>query len=146
MATRLGWIVEGLRTGIVTTPYPHRDDPTATDGLRTRPLLRPERCLASAGCEACVQICLPHALALEPHSEPSTTSGSADRPNLAMQTLWLDLGRCIGCGLCAAACPANALVMANDAELAAQEPPALRQAAPLASADRGVGAVPRGGE
>lgn len=134
MATRLGWIVEGLRTGIVTTPYPKQHDPTATDGLRTRPLLRPERCIAASGCDACVQVCLPHALTLEPWSETPATSGPADSPTspaAATQALWLDLGRCIGCGLCAAVCPADALVMANDTELAAQEQHALRQAAPL---------------
>lgn len=131
MATRLGWVIEGLRTGIVTTPYPKRYDLQATEGIRTRPLLRPERCAAASGCEACVRVCLPCALALESWSGVAAATVETAVPGGATPVLWLDLGRCIGCGLCAATCPEDALVMSTDAELATHEQQALQQAAPL---------------
>jgi NADH dehydrogenase (ubiquinone) Fe-S protein 8 len=116
---RIGWVIEGFRTGIVTTRYPARPDPSAAS-LRVRPALFVERCQAAAGCDACVQVCLPNALALE--RPESTSSVSAARLSFT-----LDVGRCIGCGLCAESCPADALMMISDGELAARTPAALLQ-------------------
>src|SRR5690348_10038138 len=109
---RLGWVIEGLRTGVVTTRYPARPDASA-DTLRIRPLLFAERCQAAAGCDACIHACLPQALALE-QSE-------------GRQALTLDLGRCIGCDLCATVCPEDAITMISDVELAVRAPEGLRQ-------------------
>ncbi len=117
---RFGWVLEGLRTGVVTTRYPARPDSTSAH-LRIRPLLFVERCQAAAGCDACIHACLPQALALE-----------QSQGRLA---LMLDLGRCIGCGLCAATCPDDAIKMTSDVELAVHSPDALLQTAQL-DADR----------
>ena len=116
MATRLIWVIEGLRGGIVTTRYPKRPDPVAIAGVRTRPSLSAERCQAAEGCDRCVTACLPDALAVE----------RADGHETA--TVTLDLGRCIGCALCVAACPSEALRMVTDAESATRAADRLRRA------------------
>ena len=117
---RFGWVIEGLRTGVVTTKYPARPDSSA-DPLRIRPLLFAERCQAADGCDACIHACLPQALA----------QGQAE----GKTALTLDLGRCIGCGLCAQTCPEDAITMTSDVELAAQTPGGLRQTAQIGVAD-----------
>lgn len=119
MATRLGWILEGIRTGIVTTRYPARPDPGAIQGLRVRPRVMPARCRAGT-CDRCVQVCPTQALAITPVPGKEIFS--------------LDLGRCIGCGLCAEACPQEALVMTNEVELAARSSQDLRQSTVIALA------------
>jgi formate hydrogenlyase subunit 6/NADH:ubiquinone oxidoreductase subunit I len=116
---RFGWVIEGLRTGVVTTKYPVRSD-SSIDALRIRPLLFTERCQAAAGCDACIHACLPQALALE-----QSEGGLA---------ITFDLGRCIGCGLCATTCPEDAITMTSDVELAVRAPEGLRQVARLDSA------------
>ncbi|MGH2501824.1 MAG: 4Fe-4S dicluster domain-containing protein [Ktedonobacterales bacterium] len=127
MATRLTWVIEGLRGGIVTTPYPRRPDPTALAGVRTRPALVVERCQAAEGCDRCVTACLPNALAIEQVGGPDAVNGSGG----AMVTL--DLGRCIGCGLCVAACPHSALRMVTGAESATHVADDLRRVAGVAA-------------
>jgi formate hydrogenlyase subunit 6/NADH:ubiquinone oxidoreductase subunit I len=115
---RFGWVIEGLRTGIVTTTYPARPD-ASIDPLRVRPVLFAERCQAVEGCDACIQACLPQALALE-----QTAEG---------RVFTLEMGRCIGCGLCAAACPNDAISMTSDVEQATHTAASLRQATLLAA-------------
>jgi formate hydrogenlyase subunit 6/NADH:ubiquinone oxidoreductase subunit I len=129
---RLGWIIEGLRTGIVTTKYPARPDTSLAD-LHIRPVLFAERCQATAGCDACIQACLPDALTLERSIYPSTTQGSSTAPGTDTLALTLDLGRCIGCGLCATSCPNEAIAMTSDFELATHTRDALCQTAPVGS-------------
>lgn len=103
---RLGWLVKGFRTGVVTTRYPAAPEPQPP-GWRGRPVLDPGACQAPSGCTACVAVCLPGALRLE------------------SDCLVLDYGRCIMCGLCVPACPADALRMEPDYELAVSAAPEL---------------------
>jgi formate hydrogenlyase subunit 6/NADH:ubiquinone oxidoreductase subunit I len=117
MATRLTWVIEGLRGGIVTTRYPKQADPVAVAGVRTRPALITERCQALAGCDRCVTACLPNALAIEQADGRETG------------TFTLDLGRCIGCALCVQECPSEALRMVTDAESATRAADGLRRSA-----------------
>ena len=117
MAIRLTWVIEGLRGGIVTTHYPKQPDPVATASVRTRPALVVERCQAANGCDRCITACLPNALAIERAGEREAA------------TFTLDLGRCIGCALCALECPSEALHMVSDAESATRAADGLRRSA-----------------
>lgn len=94
----LAWIWRGLRTGILTTPYPKGTE-SMPDAYRGRVIVEPDRC-DPAACGACATACLPRAITVE-HG-----------------VLRLDLGRCITCGYCIEACPAGALRMRPDFELA----------------------------
>jgi formate hydrogenlyase subunit 6/NADH:ubiquinone oxidoreductase subunit I len=92
------WILRGLRTGIVTTRYPKRAEPMPVN-YRGAVRIDPERCRPETS-PPCVAVCLTQALSL--HGE----------------RLRLDLGRCITCGYCVAACPNGAFVLTPEYELA----------------------------
>jgi hydrogenase-4 component H len=116
---RLGWLIKGLRTGVVTTRYPAAPEPQPA-GWRGRPVLDPRACLATDGCAACVTACFPRALRLE--APDQSLEGSR------VERIVLDYGRCIMCGLCVPACPAGALEMQPDYELAVRAAEDLRVA------------------
>lgn len=119
------WVRKGLRTGVLTTRYPAQHELMPAD-FRGRPVIDPARCLAGQGCTACVDICLPGALHFDQAgNEEDGTNGTAKR-------LTLDLGRCIMCGLCTSACPADALHMTQEYELAVTHQEALRVVASFA--------------
>lgn len=88
------------RQGYRTANYPAQD-PSLPALFRGRPVLDPGKCIE--GCAKCVDICPTDALLV-----------SASGPEL-------DLGRCIFCGECAAACPGNAISFSRDWRLAASE-------------------------
>lgn len=114
---QLAWLTKGLRTGVVTTRYPAAPEPQPAQ-WRGRPVLDPAACRAAAGCVACTTACLPRALRVEA-SVGALVGAPPDR-------LVLDYGRCIVCGLCVPACPAGALQMQPDYELAVRRATDLR--------------------
>ena len=137
----LSWLRRGLHTGVLTTRYPatHEEMPR---GFRGRPALDAERCLAGQGCDRCVQACLPAALSLatvtnngRDKSGSSTINREATNREPTVPQLTLDYGRCIMCGLCVAACPADALRMVGDYELASTTSDDLRVSAVFTQED-----------
>ena len=90
--------LERLRQGRRTIPFPADVSLPAT--FRGRPVLDPSRC--EDGCRACEERCPTDAIRLEP-------------------ALTLDLGRCLFCGECVAACPAGAIRSGSDYRMAARK-------------------------
>ncbi|HEV2302467.1 MAG TPA: NADH-quinone oxidoreductase subunit NuoB [Stellaceae bacterium] len=86
------------RQGYRTASYPS-EDPVFPALFRGRPEIDPARC--AAGCQACVEACPTEAL------RASETG------------LQLDLGRCIFCAECSAACPSGAISFTQDWRLSA---------------------------
>lgn len=93
--------------GYRTASFP-AGDPGLPERFRGRPVIHQERC--DAGCASCVDVCPTQALTL---GEPSPSSAEAP-PRLA-----LDLGRCLFCNACVAACPDGAIEFTRDHRLAA---------------------------
>ncbi|HVB23854.1 MAG TPA: 4Fe-4S dicluster domain-containing protein [Ktedonobacteraceae bacterium] len=105
------WLRKGLRTGVLTTRYPAVYEQMDED-FRGQPVLDMNRCIAAEGCNACIQVCLPDALQLQ-----ESVAYKNDNQEQSTQ-LTLDYARCIMCGLCVTTCPADALQMTGDYELA----------------------------
>jgi Ni,Fe-hydrogenase III small subunit/formate hydrogenlyase subunit 6/NADH:ubiquinone oxidoreductase subunit I len=92
------------RQGYRTITYP-AEMPTLPSSFQGRPEIDAGRCVA--GCRECVEVCPTGALTL---AEPAAQ---------------LDLGRCIFCGECAAACPGDAIAFTADWQLAGSRRPGL---------------------
>ncbi len=86
------------RQGYRTAGYPAQA-PSLPPLFRGRPIIDPTKCLA--GCADCVEACPTNAL------------------RMSAEGLRLDLGRCIFCGECAAACQGDAITFTQDWQLAA---------------------------
>jgi formate hydrogenlyase subunit 6/NADH:ubiquinone oxidoreductase subunit I len=120
---RLGWVLRGLRTGVVTTRYPAHPE-AMPEEYRGRPVIDPARCQVGDGCTACVDVCPSGALRLttlstEAGVRAGEEDGRSERPS-QVPILELHLARCIMCGLCAYTCPDQAIQMSPEFELAAR--------------------------
>lgn len=93
-----------FKQGHRTIPYP-AEEPKLPDRYRGLPVLDSAKC--PADCRACVECC------------PTEALGRADTG------LRLDLGRCLFCTDCQAACPAEAIRYTQDYRLAARSRPDL---------------------
>jgi formate hydrogenlyase subunit 6/NADH:ubiquinone oxidoreductase subunit I len=100
-----GWILRGLRTGIVTTRYPRRPEPQPP-GARNRLAVEPLLCRPAQNGQ-CAAACPTGAIVVDGRS------------------FRLDLGLCIGCGRCLDACPRGALSFSAEYELAVRDRGAL---------------------
>jgi Ni,Fe-hydrogenase III small subunit/Pyruvate/2-oxoacid:ferredoxin oxidoreductase delta subunit len=89
------------RQGYRTSSYPAQD-PVLPVAFRGRPEIDAAHC--APGCVACVETCPTDALCV------------------AQDRLQLDLGRCIFCAECSAACPNGAISLTQDWHLAASRP------------------------
>ncbi|MFI5344773.1 MAG: NADH-quinone oxidoreductase subunit NuoB [Elusimicrobiota bacterium] len=87
-----------LKQGYRTSDFPD-GDPGLPERFRGRPELRPELC--PAGCKACLDACPTRAI---------------EQP---LGKLTLDMGRCLFCTECTAACPEGAVTFTKDHRLAA---------------------------
>ncbi|HRR32834.1 MAG TPA: NADH-quinone oxidoreductase subunit NuoB [Kiritimatiellia bacterium] len=93
-------IVARLQQRHRTMRYPYGEPPPLPDRFRGRPVVDPARC--AAGCHDCEKVCPTGALCA---TAPET----------------LDLGKCLFCPECAAACPHQAISYASSHQLAARE-------------------------
>lgn len=91
--------LQRLKQGHRTIAFP-RAEPTLPDRFRGRPALEAGKC--PAGCRACADAC------------PTEAVRRKDGPPT------IDLGRCLFCGECQAACPHGALAFGRDYSLAAR--------------------------
>lgn len=92
-----------LGTGCVTQQALFPDLPVYSRGL---PQITDAPCQASEGCTACVQTCPTAAITVRPVPHPAR--------------LRLDLGQCIACGGCAAACPTGTIAADKRTTVAVQ--------------------------
>ncbi len=93
-----------LEQGTRTIAYP-KETPAVPPRFRGLPVLDSKKC--EDGCRACIEVCPTEAIA--------NTAG----------TLQLDLGRCIFCSECTAACPSGAITLSQDFRLATRTRDAL---------------------
>jgi Ni,Fe-hydrogenase III small subunit/NAD-dependent dihydropyrimidine dehydrogenase PreA subunit len=91
-------LLSRARQGYRTASYPSQD-PNLPGLFHGRPVINPDRCVPD--CVQCVDACPTDALRV---------AGCGPQ---------LDIGRCIFCGKCAAACPSQAIVFSRDWRLAA---------------------------
>jgi Ni,Fe-hydrogenase III small subunit/formate hydrogenlyase subunit 6/NADH:ubiquinone oxidoreductase subunit I len=98
----LDTLTHRLRRGCETMAYPRGPAPALPD--RHGGSLRVEAARCPAGCRACVPVCPTAAIA------PRAAGG-----------VTLDLGRCLFCGDCVAACPEGVITATGDARLAVRQ-------------------------
>ncbi len=92
-----------LQQGFRTVAWPE-GDPVLPSRFQGLPVLDPGAC--APGCSACVEVCPTEALRI-----PDGETGG----------LTLDLGRCLFCGDCVAACPQGAVAFSGDHRMAVRE-------------------------
>ncbi len=101
----LGWIRQGLRSGIVTTAYPRVAEPQPA-GARNRLVVDPQSCRPAEN-GACASACPTGAIVV------------------GEGILRLDIGRCILCARCVDACPRRAISFSSEYEVGVRDRDAL---------------------
>jgi Ni,Fe-hydrogenase III small subunit/ferredoxin len=91
-----------LRQGYRTMGYPEKPAPALPARFAGRPLITPGKC--PRGCEACLPVCPTNALSILPEK--------------GMQ---LDLGKCVFCRQCVAACPQSLIRFSAGHQLASRD-------------------------
>jgi formate hydrogenlyase subunit 6/NADH:ubiquinone oxidoreductase subunit I len=114
------WFLRGIRRGVVTTRYPARPDASASY-LPTPPAFRPGK-LTRETAERLAQTC--------PSGALRVVKGEGPAGDAAGDTLAFDVGRCTGCGRCAAEAP-HAVTSSGVFELAATTRSVLIKTIPL---------------
>lgn len=111
-------LLERFKQGHRTAPYP-RQGPLLPERFRGGPRLDSSRC--PSDCRACTDICPTQALVRGAGGHPGAgEADGADRIRNHAQRLSLDMGRCLFCGECAAACPAGAVEFTREYRLSAR--------------------------
>lgn len=93
-------LITRLQQGTRTMRYPQAAPPPMPAHFRGAPAVDPARC--GDGCRACADVCPTDAIRIDPH-------------------LSIDLGRCLFCPACEAACPEGAITFTDDYRLAARQ-------------------------
>jgi len=93
-------LIKTLRTGRVTSKYPHRPD-IAPEGIRGKPELLPDKCTF---CGECTRVCPPGVIWLTKEK--------------GEETLTLSCCGCIFCGMCEEVCSSGAIRLSQEYELA----------------------------
>lgn len=103
-------LLEGLKKGVATRPYPEDEAP---ERLRGQVTFDAGRCDRGA---ACVEACPTRAITLEDDLEHGLTRWEIDH------------ARCLFCGLCEAACARGAIALGSEYRLAVRAKEDLRVA------------------
>jgi Ni,Fe-hydrogenase III small subunit/formate hydrogenlyase subunit 6/NADH:ubiquinone oxidoreductase subunit I len=113
--------------GTKTIPFPPSPEVAGLPArFRGRPVVDPTKC--GEGCDACARACPVDAIAVTRGESPTATAvgGKREAPGLSPEgerkekgELALDLGKCVFCVECVAACPGGAISFGQDWRLAA---------------------------
>ena len=106
-------LLERLRQGHRTTAYPDGPPPPMPDRFRGRPMLEATRC--PGDCRCCQEACPTGAIRLPDASRAGSVA------DVKVQSVRVDLGRCLFCTDCANACPHGAIRHEDDYHLAARK-------------------------